>query len=1506
MKSKQSSASTRKSGSPTPQLQKNGGSRLVSWDLSADEFTTDFQTNGQVNSASQETNESHKVKNGPRKPKHERDVRRYMYGERKVQKSRKDSFDPAKKQRHVNVCGIIMPLSHCRTPGLVPATKSTRSAREPGARPLFDCTLGNEGEGPSHFNSYESTSRCNGSWDIDFDYIAQGSLTWECDCSYHQVEIDRKTVVAFYTEMATEHKYLTRSCCFKKKLRAPEINVYYGYLDEEENWYDGPTNLLVLHNEKYLVNQFGMWAKQVRDPILSSGWIRNLTDEGIEPHPGPGTTEVVVGRKRRAIPIKAGVILTGDQVVVRRENEREKRAFSDRQNAAIDIFDKKTEEHVKWLAANMKDEDMSTFQIKQSCDEYLASRAAARKILITDLWIPFEPKSKETKKKKVTFEEDKYEPHDTVEDEPSPPEPFELVDPGLTTFYVAQDLDTSEDARVNIFSGYLDENRDDYRPPGRINGIPRAPPLNPIRPTPRIKLRRFAHAGGFGYRLKRAVKPEKVLHGLAWWLAEARKTEKCGDLKYASNMDQIAMWAEEAKKSAEARKKELIADSNYVEPVITRYLMVSTTEPQGNKLPTPAFCNWEADGKHHIRMLTPYGDHGDLPQCHTHNHRVYIEGTAKQNVQVYNADEKKTVIIQQVIPNYSTYEVYFNDDKLLTTPGCTEPGKRSWVIHNRFGPLVDVSFIYHKSKDIRPAGAEGDPVDIIEIPMPKRIGGSDHSADKMIVHKLNKKFGGWPIELRTYNAMKVLASDLSGRLNTDDVNQAAWLADNSVLYSMYHKAIRDNALLKFYSIYLFTRASCCFKPAAGINTSKSYAKWESVGEISDSMVLYFFYILVTATFYLGMYVNSSEIWLPIVAMCFAMFDVHLIRRSDFVKGAHAKAFFVAHVFLACFIAPLGEELVKSMPLYNQPDYHPFESSQLQPSYYSLIAVIIAIGLALLENIAAERGKLHALCNTVCHVLFLAMGFKYGLPFHIAYNCTVQYCFGTRAVFMSLAGAIAHKLDDRARVRFGLCTEFKMGKVRKGAKLRIAAEIDVPCTPKDAIWCLGRRLYGRFRDLAPFVFKSCPHNALKSICERHAVAVHEVDEYSIYDQLKPFYNRLVKKFKKHGPLTFAFSKWVNRYPVKIRQLLHAMRHSGIYKSYFVRASFIKIEKAFKRSGVPRLIQGLSRWMKTRVGPYTAACTKMLAKITFCGIAYTCGMNAEQLGAAVERGVAYMSYFCSLGDSIVILEIDMSRFDAHVRLVHFDLTHEFMEEIGCPKSLIRVLDNLVIKRGYANGNYYEVKATMDSGHGYTSFMNSMLNMMMIAKWLNGARNRSFVSGDDSLIIMLKSDYDKLGDAKTAFATLGFKAKIKQHKSIYSAEFCSSHFYHTTEGLVAAPKVFKFSYKAGWTIKNYTAEQQLWWRWQNYYASKMINFVPVARIMHPVVEKPRVRARTIRFVNQELVRWQHTNKHYHSEGPEYWYGMRMRYPYSPDTFQDMERDIVNGVPNDDVEKAVRREMQ
>lgn len=138
------------------------------------------------------------------------------------------------------------------------------------------------------------------------------------------------------------------------------------------------------------------------------------------------------------------------------------------------------------------------------------------------------------------------------------------------------------------------------------------------------------------------------------------------------------------------------------------------------------------------------------------------------------------------------------------------------------------------------------------------------------------------------------------------------------------------------------------------------------------------------------------------------------------------------------------------------------------------------------------------------------------------------------------------------------------------------------------------------------------------------------------------------------------------------------------------------------------------------------------------------------------------------------LDHSKFDSTVTVEHLRLIHRVYMRAFKSAELARLLRCQINNKCRTMGGIrYNVKGTRMSGDFDTALGNTLLNYIVIKDVMekSGVKFRLLVDGDDSVVVLERSDVEKV--QLNIFAEWGFETKCAVVNEIHKVEYCQ-HWY------------------------------------------------------------------------------------------------------------------------------------
>lgn len=256
-------------------------------------------------------------------------------------------------------------------------------------------------------------------------------------------------------------------------------------------------------------------------------------------------------------------------------------------------------------------------------------------------------------------------------------------------------------------------------------------------------------------------------------------------------------------------------------------------------------------------------------------------------------------------------------------------------------------------------------------------------------------------------------------------------------------------------------------------------------------------------------------------------------------------------------------------------------------------------------------------------------------------------------------------------------------------------------------------------------------------------------------------------------------------IGLRDLLHK-------KSGRARARFMEGWHEYKREGIQWWHAKITCMQKLELHPKEKLEPKADRAIQFRSVAYNAAL-AQYLWPLEHRLFAQTLHngfrWCAKGldkharalllldmakdlvDPVFVLA-DHSTFDAHVNTDLLKLEHGLYNKVWKHPELRSLLKMQLRNVGRTKGGIrYRVKGTRMSGDVNTALGNSIINYGILASWCKGTKARICLDGDDSVIVMERSELSGLVPLDRWALAFGMVTKLDVVDSISEAEFCQS---------------------------------------------------------------------------------------------------------------------------------------
>lgn len=368
-----------------------------------------------------------------------------------------------------------------------------------------------------------------------------------------------------------------------------------------------------------------------------------------------------------------------------------------------------------------------------------------------------------------------------------------------------------------------------------------------------------------------------------------------------------------------------------------------------------------------------------------------------------------------------------------------------------------------------------------------------------------------------------------------------------------------------------------------------------------------------------------------------------------------------------------------------------------------------------------------------------------------------------------------------------------------------------------------------------VFRSCHHNEAISLCGRVGKFLPAHVDDARFAQIKANWVSLSLRSmavleaigvkKQYRPMIF--EDWCATFAPARRDMMLDIAASCKDMPALIASSFIKKEIAVKLDvdpvfKDPRWIQGCPPELSARVGPYLRKWAKnyrdaIAPDWSVAGmsrglqVVYTCGLNAQEIGAAFHNAITLITETLSLGEQVVFVEDDQSRFDLHMMEGPFHFLSKLYRRY-LPRRVASLLRR-GRSRGRSNlGTTYSIDYTMQSGWPDTSLGDSAVNVAMKFDVHGfGRRWISIVCGDDSITITVDSEVALIGGIDgivDKYAGYGMEVEALLRHDPLDAEFCSGRFYPCSGSYTLMPRLGRLLSKIGWDMVDRSSSQRVVW--------------------------------------------------------------------------------------------------
>jgi len=498
-----------------------------------------------------------------------------------------------------------------------------------------------------------------------------------------------------------------------------------------------------------------------------------------------------------------------------------------------------------------------------------------------------------------------------------------------------------------------------------------------------------------------------------------------------------------------------------------------------------------------------------------------------------------------------------------------------------------------------------------------------------------------------------------------------------------------------------------------------------------------------------------------------------------------------------------------------------------------------IGLVESRNRQGPWWFLEFFLRSCAHFLLTLLPFMEAVVIHLLFNLFVSWYDSRFRLQVQphdsrLFGGVH---DDICTHDFGVAIK----PIRAGSRVNWGIDSCVPRFGVRQHWTVGCQGYSR---VAGTIFRQCSHNERAAVCGRvlQELPVHrDIGGRALRtwfwarltDAALPLFQRFVKPVTVVPPWKY----WVRRFPPGKAKMLTGLYESGADLTSKTASCFIKREVAMKVDPSswddfkdPRWIQGLPPILTVKTGRAVQRAAKNFREGFRPGksedregefdigdirqgrqILYCSGLTANQIGESYAKALRTVQSACPIGDSVVVVESDQSRFDLHLGPDAFRFGEQVYKGLFT-KDIQKYLQRTVCTGRSHLGTTFAVEPQMQSGSSDTAFFDRCANAgMYIYIHVSGRIWIVLLIGDDTLLITLQSEIDRLGGIEgliLAYRNLGMEVEVKLHTDPLRAEFCSGRMYPVGESFVLMPKIGKIIAKLACDQVDRSPSNQIAW--------------------------------------------------------------------------------------------------
>jgi len=335
----------------------------------------------------------------------------------------------------------------------------------------------------------------------------------------------------------------------------------------------------------------------------------------------------------------------------------------------------------------------------------------------------------------------------------------------------------------------------------------------------------------------------------------------------------------------------------------------------------------------------------------------------------------------------------------------------------------------------------------------------------------------------------------------------------------------------------------------------------------------------------------------------------------------------------------------------------------------------------------------------------------------------------------------------------------------------------------------------------YTHNGCACNEVIALLHRHQVSTPPcvADTDDLKRHFKVFYDQIGRNSIYLHTREDVVNKYEGRWKRRYEQARISLQERSLTDRDFIIAMFVKDDKETTTpEKAPRAIQYRNPRAGLEMGRFTHA---IESRIYNCKDEY--GTRIFGKGCNMHDLADDFIKKSQLFKDPVFLELDASKFDAHVNVELLELTREFYVSMCASASEARYVKYMW---GKTRVNYGRTKrnvkfktyGTRMSGDMDTGLGNSLLMYWLIREYLrvNGiVKYAMSVNGDDSVIVISIADLGKAQNI-SIFKEYGFNMKFGVSMGLQEFEYCHCKMVETDYGWVMSRDPSRLISRTGWS--------------------------------------------------------------------------------------------------------------